>query len=61
MNKSNKLNPLQSDSFIRYGTLQGELLGRGFARVDTRTHQSLLEASMFVQTIKYREGLKWHV
>jgi glucose-1-phosphate thymidylyltransferase len=44
--------------YLKRGQLRTELLGRGIAWLDTGTHDSLLEASMFIQTIEKRQGLK---
>ncbi len=44
--------------FLDQGKLKMELMGRGFAWLDTGTHESLLEASNFIQTIENRQGLK---
>jgi glucose-1-phosphate thymidylyltransferase len=44
--------------YLEQGQLTTEVLGRGMAWLDTGTHDSLLEASMFIQTIEKRQGLK---
>lgn len=44
--------------YLKHGQLNVELLGRGFAWLDTGTHDSLIEASMFVQTVEKRQGFK---
>jgi glucose-1-phosphate thymidylyltransferase len=47
-----------NQEYLRRGELSLEVLGRGYAWLDTGTHSSLLEASNFIQTIEKRQGLK---
>ncbi len=46
------------NAYRKRGTLRVELLGRGFAWLDTGTHDSLMDASLYVETIEKRQGLK---
>lgn len=45
-------------AYLQRGQLHVELLGRGFAWLDTGTHESLLQAANFIETIEQRQGLK---
>ncbi len=45
-------------AYLERGDLKVSLLGRGFAWLDTGTHDALLEAGQFVQTVEHRQGLK---
>ena len=47
-----------NQKYLEQGDLKVELMGRGYAWLDTGTHESLLEASNYIQTIENRQGLK---
>ena len=44
--------------YLEDGSLQLEKMGRGYAWLDTGTHESLVEASMYIETIEKRQGLR---
>jgi len=44
--------------YLQRGALHVEIMGRGFAWLDTGTHESLLDAGQFISTIEKRQGLK---
>lgn len=46
-----------NDEYLKRGQLNVELLGRGFAWLDTGTHDSLIEAGSFVETVQKRQGM----
>jgi len=45
-------------AYLEQGTLNVEIMGRGYAWLDTGTHESLLEAGQFIETLERRQGLK---
>ena len=47
-----------NQEYLKRGELKVELMGRGFAWLDTGTHESLIEASNYIKMIESRQGLK---
>ena len=47
-----------NEVYLKQGKLNVEIMGRGYAWLDTGTHDSLIEAAQFIQTIEHRQGLK---
>ena len=47
-----------NNQYLKRGVLNAKILGRGIAWLDAGTHESLLMANQFIQTIEHRQGLK---
>ena len=47
-----------NEMYLKAGKLNVKTMGRGYAWLDTGTHESMLEASQFIQTVETRQGLK---
>lgn len=47
-----------NEIYLKQNQLTVEIMGRGYAWLDTGTHDSLIEAAQFIQTIEHRQGLK---
>ena len=47
-----------NEVYLKQGQLNVEIMGRGYAWLDTGTHDSLIEAAQFIQTIEHRQGFK---
>lgn len=47
-----------NEVYLTQGNLNVEIMGRGYAWIDTGTHDSLLEAGQFIATLENRQGLK---
>ena len=57
-NDAYSLTQSDNEAYLKRGDLRVEKMGRGFAWLDTGTHESLLEAALFIRTIEERQNLK---
>ncbi len=55
--QSSGIYPLLSKRYLELGQLNVEIMGRGYAWLDTGTHESLMEAASFIATLQKRQGL----